>query len=280
MEQNRSEPKITIITSTYNAVNDLDKTIDSIRSQTYKNIQWIIIDGKSTDGTVELIKKNENIIDFWLSEKDKGIYDAWNKGTKQIKGEWVIFLGAGDILYSNNVISAMSSHLSLAFPKYSLVYGKVQVLNDESKIVAEWGEPWELIKNKTESIRLALPPHPGSFLHASFFKASNYIFPTNLKIAGDSHSLMTILKEKAPLYVPIYIDKMLFGGVSTTGKNLLLIIKELKLINHEFNVKIPFHIYYLNLGKIYLKAGVYIIFPEKVIAYLYNNFLQTKFKLK
>ncbi|QVY67328.1 glycosyltransferase family 2 protein [Polaribacter sp. Q13] len=280
MEQNTFKPIITIITSTYNAVTDLEKTIVSIRNQSYKHIQWIIIDGNSKDGTVELIKKNKDIIEFWLSEKDTGIYDAWNKGTKHIKGDWVLFLGAGDVLYSNKVLSDISFYLIDAFPKYNLVYGKVDVVNDDDVSVADWGEPWELLKNKTESIRIALPPHPGSFLHASFFNEEKYLFPTNLKIAGDTHSLMKAVKEKSPLFLPIYIDKMLFGGVSTTGKNLLLIIKELKLINQEFNVKLPFFIYYWNLSKIYIKAWVNIIFPEKIIGSLYNIFLKVKYKFK
>ncbi|MFD2529227.1 glycosyltransferase family 2 protein [Polaribacter marinaquae] len=280
MKQIKTEPVITIITSTFNAVSALSITIDSIRNQNYTNIQWIIIDGKSTDGTVELINKNEDIIDFWLSERDEGIYDAWNKGVKHIKGEWVIFLGAGDVLYSNNVLSNMASHLSDAFPKYNLVYGKVDVVNDDNESVADWGEPWELLKNKTESIRIALPPHPGSFLHVSFFCEKKYLFPTSLKIAGDTHSLMTAVIDKEPLFVPIYIDKMLFGGVSTTGKNLLLIIKELKFINQEFNVNLPFFIYYWNLSKIYIKAFVNIVFPEKIIGSLYNSFLKVKYRFK
>lgn len=278
--ENNKKPVISIISSTFNAVNDLEKTIRSIKSQTYKNIQWIIIDGNSKDGTVELIKKNEDCIDFWLSENDKGIYDAWNKAIEHIKGQWVFFLGAGDLLYSNNVLSDISSNLSNAYPKFNLVYGKVIVLDDDNKIITEYGKSWNVLRDSWESIRLSLPPHSGCFLHTSFFKEKKYSFPVNLKIAGDSHILITAITEKEPLFIPMYINKMLFGGVSTSGESLLQIIKELKQINKEFDLKPPSHIYYWNLCTIYLKAFFNIILPERIHKVFYNNYLKIKFKLK
>ena len=84
-------PLITIITATYNAAQYLPRTIKSIREQTYENIEWIIIDGNSTDETIELIQQNEDVIDYWMSEPDAGIYDAWNKGISLARGEWIAF---------------------------------------------------------------------------------------------------------------------------------------------------------------------------------------------
>lgn len=90
--------RVSIIIVTFNAVNDLQKCLDSIYRQTYPAIEIVVIDNKSTDGTADIIEKNKNNINFWISEPDKGIYDAMNKGVKHISGDWVYFLGSDDEL--------------------------------------------------------------------------------------------------------------------------------------------------------------------------------------
>ena len=94
----KNMPLISIITVVYNNVSHLQKTFDSIFSQNYKNYELIVIDGNSNDGTVEIIRKNATKIKFWLSEPDKGIYDAFNKGMKYAKGDYLGFVNSDDIL--------------------------------------------------------------------------------------------------------------------------------------------------------------------------------------
>ncbi|MDR6193706.1 glycosyltransferase family 2 protein [Siphonobacter sp. SORGH_AS_0500] len=103
-----SHPKITIVTVVYNAVETIEATISSVLSQTYRNIEYIIIDGESSDGTLEIIKKYSNELSLWVSEKDKGIYDAMNKALGMATGDWLLFLGADDLLYSTNTIENIS----------------------------------------------------------------------------------------------------------------------------------------------------------------------------
>lgn len=91
---NNNLPRVSIITVCYNAVSAIQRTILSVLSQTYENIEYIIIDGKSTDGTLAIIKKYESRIAFWLSEPDNGIYDAMNKAINNATGEWVLFMNA------------------------------------------------------------------------------------------------------------------------------------------------------------------------------------------
>lgn len=110
------EPKISIITVVYNAKNTLEQTMLSVINQTYKNIEYIIIDGGSRDGSVDIIKKYESCLGYWHSERDNGIYDAMNKGISHATGEWVIFLGADDILL--NVLH----HVALELTDNSTVY--------------------------------------------------------------------------------------------------------------------------------------------------------------
>ena len=89
-------PRFSIITATFNCSDLFDRTAASLRSQTFKDFEWIVIDGLSRDDTVEHIKTNEDIVTYWISEKDSGISDAWNKGLVQAKGEYVLMLNAGD----------------------------------------------------------------------------------------------------------------------------------------------------------------------------------------
>tara|TARA_B110000977_G_scaffold199125_1_gene285606 strand:+ start:690 stop:1535 length:846 start_codon:yes stop_codon:yes gene_type:complete len=100
-------PLISVITAVYNGGQYLEESIDSIKTQNYQNFEHIIIDGCSTDKTPDIIKRNENNIDYWISEKDKGIYDAFNKGLKLAKGDYIVFVNSDDKLYDNNVFSTV-----------------------------------------------------------------------------------------------------------------------------------------------------------------------------
>lgn len=104
--------KLSVITINYNNKEGLRNTIDSIRNQTTHNFEYIIIDGGSTDGSVDVIKKNEDIIDYWVSESDHGIYDAMNKGVRAAKGMFLLFLNSGDGLNSSDVLKLTLPHLT------------------------------------------------------------------------------------------------------------------------------------------------------------------------
>ena len=163
-------PVITIITSTYNASKDLPWTINSIKSQKYPYIQWIVVDGASNDGTVKLLEDNSDIIDVWISEPDKGIYDAWNKATKYIKGEWVQFIGAGDELNAPETLSDISKVLCNSYPEHDIVYGRLIFIDkDKRKFIDETGQPWNELKGKWTIFRPKLPIHPEVFHHSSLF---------------------------------------------------------------------------------------------------------------
>ena len=232
---------ITVITSTFNCERDLKFTIQSIRSQTCASqIQWIVADGGSTDGKVDLIKANQDIIDSWFSEPDNGIYDAWNKALKHIKGQWVQFVGAGDEYYNDRVIENILPILSSAHPQYDLVYGRLQYISEKSREVKdEVGAPWSELKGRWEYFRPKLPIHPEVFHHASLFK--DMTFDSSYKIAGDSHFLMRCIKSKDPLYVPLLIDKMPLGGASGSIRRAYATSLETKRASRELGYQIPIH---------------------------------------
>ncbi|WP_434037642.1 glycosyltransferase family 2 protein [Formosa sp. 4Alg 33] len=113
---------ISIITVSYNAEKTILKTIESVANQSYQHIEFIIIDGGSTDSTLDIINSNKSNIDIVVSEPDKGIYDAMNKGIKRATGEWILFLGADDVLHSKDTLTTCSSQLS---SRFDLIYGEV-----------------------------------------------------------------------------------------------------------------------------------------------------------
>lgn len=119
-------PKISIITPTYNCGNTIQRTIQSVVEQNYPNIEYLIIDGGSNDKTAvivnEFMLKYPSIIKF-VSEKDNGIYDAMNKGTKMSSGEWLLYLGGDDYLYDKNVLTRIFGYFDLS--SYDLIYGNV-----------------------------------------------------------------------------------------------------------------------------------------------------------
>ena len=108
----RNNPLISVVTVSYNAVSVIEQTIFSVINQTYPNVEYIIIDGGSTDGTVDIIKKYADKITYWVSEPDKGIYDAMNKGIELATGEWINFMNAGDSFYSFSILELIFGHVS------------------------------------------------------------------------------------------------------------------------------------------------------------------------
>lgn len=98
------KPLISIITIVYNDVSNIEETMLSVLNQSYSNIEYIVIDGKSTDGTYDIVKNYSNRLAYYHSEKDSGVYDAMNKGVAKAKGEWTIFMNSGDTFYDNNVL--------------------------------------------------------------------------------------------------------------------------------------------------------------------------------
>lgn len=128
---NSKEPLITIITVTYNADRYLSQTIESIISQTYKHIEYIIIDGGSTDKTLDIIKKYEKYISFWTSEPDDGIYDAMNKGISKATGEYIAFINADDWLESDAVklVANASKDGDIGY-----IYGDLNQIRDDKLI--------------------------------------------------------------------------------------------------------------------------------------------------
>ena len=127
------QPVFSIITITYNASRWLEKTILSVLSQSYPGIEYIIIDGKSTDGTVDIIRQYETGLSFWISEPDVGLYDAMNKGLQHATGDYVWFMNAGDTFYTANTIQKVADLISRKKVLPDVIYGETAIVGEDGK---------------------------------------------------------------------------------------------------------------------------------------------------
>ena len=157
------KPLISIITVIYNDGKKLEETILSILSQTYDNLEFIIIDGSSTDGTIDIIKKYEDKIDYWISEKDSGIFDAMNKGILAAKGDYINFMNAGDFFIRKNLVKEIVDILNSE--EIDFLYGDVNVGNNN--IITN------KIKYNTQFIYKTIC-HQGIFAHKKCFNKNMF----------------------------------------------------------------------------------------------------------
>lgn len=225
----------TIITSTLNCEKDLLDTSNSIREQSYKNFQWIIIDGLSNDQTLNVIHSNRDLIDNWISEPDAGIYNAWNKAIELIRGEWVIFLGAGDKFYSSHTLEIVLNQLMHVAESDVIAYGNVYQIIDDI-VIYRYGR---VDLCKWDSYRPKLPAHQGVFHRARLFSVPKP-FDEKYKIVADSKFLLLSLMNGDAKYLDVDICKMMPGGVSSKYENALLVKKEFMMLERELGYKIPF----------------------------------------
>lgn len=228
------EPLITIITSTYNAVAHLQDAIKSIREQSFRRFEWIIIDGASTDGTLKILHDNEDVIDRWISEPDRGIYDAWNKGLALAHGEWILFMGADDELAAPDVLQLAAQKLGNLDDGVHWAYGNVRQFgtNGRSQLL---GEPWaEARKNFTSGMSV---PHQGVFHRRSLFDRCGWFNPA-YRIAGDYALLLRAFRSGfEPYYLTLLVAHMGGGGVSSRPEMTLVTIREFIVARREAGIR-------------------------------------------
>ncbi len=149
--KHESAPLISIIVAVYNGKGTLQQCIDSVAQQTYLNKELIIIDGGSKDGTVELLKADSNKFSYWISEPDRGVYNAWNKGLAQAQGEWICFLGVDDYFWDTTVLERLAVHLEMLPASIRVAYGQIMRISDDGESPRPTGEPWEQVKDLSSS---------------------------------------------------------------------------------------------------------------------------------
>jgi|WetSurMetagenome_2_1015567.scaffolds.fasta_scaffold41035_2 glycosyltransferase involved in cell wall biosynthesis len=196
-DQLTKAPLISIVTVCYNAASLLEKTILSVINQNYHNFKYLIIDGGSNDGTIEIIKKYEHQLTYWVSETDKGIYDAMNKGIDSANGDWINFMNAGDMFYNCNVLSDIFDN-EIILPDTKLIYGDVALRNSIGLIRKDCSPESNLFDYR-------LVCHQSSFSSLSLMKKMK--FDTKYKIVADLNYFLFVNKSNYGIqYIPICIS--------------------------------------------------------------------------
>lgn len=251
--------KVTIITVVYNNVYTIEKTIQSVINQSYKNIEYIIIDGGSTDGTLDIIQKYENYISYWKSEPDNGIYDAMNKGLKQATGDIIGIINSDDWYESSTVY-----HVVNCFKK-----NKCDVVHGDIILTQINGDPYmRYFGKKKFNIWRNMPIyHPTCFVKKELYMRYGF-FNTDYNIAADYELILRLYMAKASFfYLSNDLAYFRIGGVS--HKQFIRSIKEAKDISIMYGCnQFKANLYYTkNFFIFFLKNFLYKINLDGLINY-------------
>ena len=231
-------PLISVITVSYNAVSTIEDTILSVINQTYTNIEYIIIDGGSADGTVGIIEKYVDRISYWVSEPDKGIYDAMNKGIQMASGDIVGILNSDDLFFDSNVLGDIVQAFD---SKIEAVCGNLYFVkfDDTDSIVRTWkGSPYHSFNKGWH------PAHPTFYVRRSVYQKYG-IFDTSFSVSADFELMLRFIEKYRirTKYLDRYMIKMRVGGEST--RSLKNIFRGNKNIMRAFKKNdIPVSVFY------------------------------------
>jgi glycosyltransferase involved in cell wall biosynthesis len=213
------DSSVTVVTVTYNAEDLLEKTINSVLSQTYENVEYIIIDGGSTDGTVDILKQYDGRIGYWASEPDEGIYHAMNKAIERASGEFINFMNAGDTFADDETVQYVMEHKT---EQAELIYGDYIRL-----------DPYRSCKAQDQSRWYSAVP----FCHQTLFTKTQLIkeemFDTRYSIAADHDFVIKMYEQKRDFQ---YLERNLAiyeGGGISQQEPLIACVESLYILLHS-----------------------------------------------
>jgi glycosyltransferase involved in cell wall biosynthesis len=240
------KPLVTVVTSIFNGQPYVAGCLESVLRQDYPNIEHIVVDGGSSDGTVEVLRQYDDRIALWMSEPDRGIYDAWNKALLEARGEWICFLGSDDELLPGTVSAYME--LAAQNPQAEYLSSRVKVVRASgfAKII---GSPWtwEVFSRKM------CTAHPGSMHRRSLFDRLG-TYNISYSIVGDYELLLRAQNQLKTAFMPDVTAMIRYGGISYTrnaiaeqarakiatgGRNKLLALAEMQYENAKYFLR-PF----------------------------------------
>ncbi len=236
------QPRVSVVTVVYNDVKHIEGTILSVTRQNYPNLEYIVIDGGSTDGTVDVIKKYADKISYWVSEKDDGLYYAMNKAITVATGEWILFRNCGDYFSSLSDISKVFNGES--YDGVDIIHGNCVQWDKDCYYIEE---PW-IIKPNGNTKRMFIK-HPATFVRTSIQKAMP--FDVSYKIAADYNFIYNCYKKgKVFKYVPYILaifDKS--GGLSTDNSNYARIENYRVRWGDKINLRDKLELYCINSNR-------------------------------
>lgn len=268
-----STPLISVIVAAFNRSASLQRCIDSVAHQTYPHKELIIIDGGSTDGTVDVLNANNQKIAYWESERDRGIYHAFNKALNHAKGDWIYFLGSDDYLWDTQSLNNIAQEIkNIKDKNIRLVYGKVAIVSQNGNVLQTINKPWRQIKHLF--LQGCYICHQGVFHHKSLFEKHGK-FDEAFPITGDYELLLRELKSKEnqPLFLPnITVAAMQTGGYSSSPQHRITILQEYATARKKNHVIVFPRVWLWS----YIKALIWLMlmntFNKKIVNYIADRY--------
>lgn len=213
---------ISIITINYNNLEGLKKTIQSVTNQTWQKFEYIVIDGGSTDGCAEYIKSQSDKIDYWVSEPDKGIYNAMNKGIVQAKGEYLLFLNSGDHLFNNYVLENNNQYLA----ENDLIYFNLNFVDGTESWIHKYPERLFFSYFILDTL-----PHPSTFIKRKLFDITGF-YNEDFKVVSDWKFFIESVCKHNCSYSRIdeILSTFYLDGISSKSENGKMIFDERQLV--------------------------------------------------
>jgi glycosyltransferase involved in cell wall biosynthesis len=210
--------KLSIITINYNNLEGLKRTVESVLNQTWQEFEYIVIDGDSSDGSAIYLESQSDNIDYWISEPDKGIYNAMNKGIIHAKGEYLLFLNSGDYFFANGVLESGNS----CFNTFDIIYFNLNFKDNLKLFVVSYPEQLEFSHFIKDTL-----PHPASLIRKSLFETVG-LYDENLKIVSDWKFFILCVCKYNSTYFKIneILTTFCMDGMSSDPNNLDLILAE------------------------------------------------------
>ncbi|GAB4240191.1 MAG: glycosyltransferase family 2 protein [Stanieria sp.] len=272
-------PLVSIITVVFNGKKYLEQAIQSVINQSYKNIEYIIIDGGSTDGTIEIIKQYEDSINHWISESDRGLYDAMNKGIALAHGEIIGILNSDDLYFQDTVLEVVKEYQKVQYP--CVIYGNMLKFNDEQGKVS-WHRG-DLTDHAFKTAQIFIN-HPTCFVQRSLYEKFGGFKP-EYEVGAD-RELMMRLHSQGVTFINTNktLAKFRLGG-TTSYQSLVSILKreilqEYKLLNaYAINKKIIALVLSKKVIQALRKWLLYKLLGEKLTNQIIMFYVSKKFTL-
>lgn len=274
-------PLLSIVIATFNAEGCVGLAIESILKQSFKDFEIIIVDGLSTDGTLAVVRGFASDQIVLVSERDRGIYDAWNKGINLANGKWLLFIGADDQLGAADCLQKFvdTCEAGQLFDGNSILYGNLIVQGSDGEPMDRLGGAWENPWGFRCRYMTSAFPIP---IMASFFKRKSVIahggFSLDYKIISDIELVIRISKNEPALYVPDHVLTVMgYGGVSTNPLRALILLRESFMVRRKHSLGTLTNLGFLNLAfRQIIKYAVAKYFGSKLSGYLISTYQKMK----
>jgi glycosyltransferase involved in cell wall biosynthesis len=254
----KKNPKISIVTVVLNDAENIVKTVNSISELTYNNTEYIVIDGGSTDSTLKVIDNFKYLIDKYVSDKDDGLYDAMNKGIELASGEWIIFMNAGDVFATNEIINRVFEGAN--YDGVDILYGDTIVSYPEFEKYRPSGSIVDIKQGMQFS-------HQSAFIRLDYHKRNKYKIQN--RICADFEFFYDASKQNK-IFLKIFktISSVLIGGISDKNRELVFLSwwKVVGIGNIKLNI-----IYSVRILSALFKRIIKVVLPSRIIYFIIRN---------